>query len=325
MNANSERTRRSTIPDLIIDLSQVVHRYGAGRGLDGLNLRVARGARCGFLGPNGAGKTTTMRILMGFLRAERGLATVFGQDCWRESPRIKRQVGYLPGDVRLGPGLTAREGLGLLGALFGRDVRRHGEALCERFGLDALLPAARMSRGTRQKLGLVLALAPQAPLLILDEPTTALDPLVQTRLLEYLRARSEGGDTLLFSSHTLSEVAQLCDQVTLVRDGRVAADTTVDALARQARRVVRVVFHTEAQATIETVPPFLAISARGLRHWEVTLEGAPIALLQWGAARDLADCHIGPPDLERVFHGFYDASVSWDGAGDSQGGAEGRA
>lgn len=291
--------------DRVIEVERLCHVYPGGRGVRDLDLVVARGGRCGFLGPNGAGKSTTLRVLLGFLRADSGRAAINGLDCWRDSRRIKRDVGYLPGDVRVHPTLTARQALALLDGLHGRDVRTHGRRLCDLLELSPELPAARMSRGTRQKLGLVMALAHQPSVIVLDEPTTALDPLVQGRLLAYLRDRTDLGDTLLFSSHGLAEVEQLCEQVVIVRDGKTVADTSIEALRGRARRTVRLVFVSEERATATEVPHFLKVLTRAGRVWAAELDGAPSEVLRWAAELALDDCHLAPPDLEAVFRAYY--------------------
>src|SRR5688572_11749408 len=166
---------------------ELTRRYGSRRGIERVSLAVPEGSLFGFLGPNGAGKTTTIRVLLGFLRPTAGDARVFGQDVWRHSSRIKADVGYLPGDLRLYPWMTGAAALRVFGAARRRDLTREGRDLAERFALDLRVRVRSMSRGTRQKLGLVLALAARPRLLVLDEPTASLDPLVQETLRAHLR------------------------------------------------------------------------------------------------------------------------------------------
>ena len=193
-----------------IETDDLTRRYGARRGIERVSLTVPDGSRFGFLGPNGAGKTTTIRVLLGFLKPTAGQARVFGRDVWRESALIKSDVGYLPGDLRLYPWLSGELALRIFGGVRGRDLMRAGRELAERFALDLRVKVRNMSRGMRQKLGLILALAPRPKLLILDEPTASLDPLMQETLRAHLRELAARGHTVFFSSHTLSEVEQLC-------------------------------------------------------------------------------------------------------------------
>ncbi len=181
-----------------IHCEQLTRRYGRRIGIEALNLDVPRGAIFGFLGPNGAGKTTTIRLLMGMLRPHGGRAQIFGDDCWRHSAAIKRAVGYLPGDLRLYPYMTGRSALRCFGHIRGENLQGQGEALAEQFKLDLDVKVGRMSRGTRQKLGLVLAMAHRPKLLILDEPSNGLDPLMQRQLHDLLRQQAREGATVFF-------------------------------------------------------------------------------------------------------------------------------
>lgn len=292
--------------------SSVVHTtgltkfYGRRVGVDRLDLAVPEGGIYGFVGPNGSGKTTAIRILMGFLRPTAGVARVFGLDCRREGVRIRREVGYLPGDLRLYPWLTCRGGLELFGRIRGKDLSQSGAELAEAFGLEPDLRVERMSRGTRQKLGLVLALAHQPRLLILDEPTTALDPIVQERLYQHLRGLAAAGHTVFFSSHTLGEVERLCDRLAILREGRLVADTTMAALRARVERKVTIVWHDEAAA--RQTPPFedlAGLQRRGF-SWEAALTGSAAELVRWCASRPIADVTISEPDLSELFRQFYE-------------------
>jgi ABC-2 type transport system ATP-binding protein len=282
----------------------LTRRYGRRPGVEDLNLSVPEGSLFGFLGPNGAGKTTTIRVLLGFLRPTDGHASIFGLDCWRHSARIKADVGYLPGDLRLHPWLTGREALKLFGAIRRRDLLPEGRDLAERFHLDLDVKVRRMSRGMRQKLGLILAMAPRPRLLVLDEPTASLDPLMQDELLSQLRAWARTGHTIFFSSHTLSEVEQLCDRVAILRDGRLVADATLEDLRNRSHRQVVLYWATAAGAT-QDPPPFLALKSRDGLKWTCLLRGSSVELIRWAAAQPVDDLAIGQPDLEVLFRGYY--------------------
>lgn len=282
-------------------------RYGETPALVDLNLELGEGGIFGFLGPNGAGKTTTIRLLLGLLHPTSGTARIFGRDAWRESAWIKRETGYLPGDVRLYPNWNGRKLLKIFGRIRGRDLARSGEALAEVFELNLGLRAGEMSRGTRQKLGLVLALAHEPRLVILDEPTSGLDPIMQDRLKRHLRALAGRGHTVFFSSHTLSEVEQLCDRVAILRRGRMVVDTTLEELrARSAREVI--LRWSGAEPDPGRRPAGLEIIARGEGKWTCRWRGEVGPLLSWlgaGGAPGLEDVTIAPPDLENLFHEYY--------------------
>ncbi|MCP3902136.1 MAG: ABC transporter ATP-binding protein [Planctomycetes bacterium] len=289
----------------VITAQHLSHSYGRRMAIEAVTFRVEPGTIYGFLGPNGAGKTTTIRILLGFLRPRAGSARVLGLDCWREGPRIKRDVGYLPGDLRLYPWMNGRSALAIVGRVRGHDLRPTGLALAERFRLDMNVRVRKMSRGMRQKLGLILVLAHEPRLLILDEPTSGLDPIMRETLGDYLRERAAAGTTVFFSSHTLSEVERLCDHVAIVRAGRLVADESLDALRVRAGREVTIDFDDAEAAGVEP-PPFLAVERRDQTRWTGSLTGATPDLLGWLHGRPVRDLAIGPPDLDSMFRRYYE-------------------
>jgi ABC-2 type transport system ATP-binding protein len=293
----------------IISTELLSRRYGRRTGIEAVNLNVGEGEIFGFLGPNGAGKTTTIRLLLGFLRPTLGRASICGWDCWRQSPRVKREVGYLPGDLRLYPWLTGRTALKIVGRVRGVDLRASGEDLADRFQLEMDLCVRSMSRGMRQKLGLVMALVHKPRLLILDEPTSGLDPLMQGELANCLRELATAGHTVFFSSHTLSEVETLCDRVAIVRRGHIIADETLQSLRSRARRIVELVFTDSETASRVQLPEFLKSYRRDGRQIYCELEGPTSPLVSWAAKQAIEDISISQPDLGRLFLKFYEAPL----------------
>lgn len=289
----------------VIVTEQLTKRYGPRIGIEALNLSVSQGTVFGFLGPNGSGKTTTIRVLLGLLRPSEGGARIFGLDCWRDGHRIKSEVGYLPGDLRLYPWLTCRQGLQIFGKVRGRDLRTAGGELAAEFGLDPDVRAHTMSRGMRQKLGLILALAHRPKLLILDEPTSSLDPLMQEKLHQHLRALALAGHTIFFSSHALAEVEHLCDRVGILREGKLVADETVDGLRSRARRLVTIRWRETDGADKATRPAFLDVYEHSGREWRATLTGPVMELVGWSAGQPIEDLSIGEPDLATLFQQYY--------------------
>lgn len=289
----------------VIAAEQLSKRYGRRVGIDGVQLNVAEGQIFGFLGPNGAGKTTTIRLLLGLVHPSAGHARVFGLDCWQHSHRIKRDVGYLPGDLRLYSWMTTAKALRVFGRIRGQDLRRAGSELAERFQLELNLLVHKMSRGMRQKVGLVLAIAHRPRLLILDEPTSGLDPLMQDELGRILRELAQQGHTIFFSSHTLSEVEQLCDRVAIVRQGRIVADEMLSELRHRAPRSVTL-FYSDKESADRTAPPsFLQRVTREEACWKCELTGSAQPLVQWAAQQPIQDLEIGRPDLETLFRSYY--------------------
>lgn len=317
----------------VLETSGLTMSYGVRRGIQDVSLQIESGEIFGFLGPNGAGKSTTIRILMGLLKATSGQARIFGLDCWRDGAVIRREVGYVAGDVRLYPWLTLQRGLRILSQIHGRCLQSAGGRLAERFRLEPDLAVRKMSRGNRQKVALVLALAIQPRLLILDEPTSGLDPLMQDTLMLCLREAASEGRTILFSSHTLSEVESLCDRVAMIRGGRIVESDSLSVLkARAPRRIqiqlhqeqsvpgswpegVRVLWQPEQNAAVSTLRRDLLSIPLGLSSRTCLLEltGNSGQFLRWAAGQDFADVSIGAPSLEILFRSCYagdDAGVS---------------
>jgi ABC-2 type transport system ATP-binding protein len=219
-------------------------RFRSVRAVTDLTLEVAAGQILGFLGPNGAGKTTTIRMLMGFLRPTGGAAELCGQPAGTVA--VRSRIGYLPGDLRIDPAMTGRELLAWYGRLRNRDDRTRVEDLTGRLDLDPTRPFGALSKGNRQKVGLIQALCHQPDVLILDEPTTGLDPLVQREFLALLHEAAARDAAVLFSSHVLPEIERAADAVAIIRDGRLVTLATVDDLLDQARRRLELRFAAPA-------------------------------------------------------------------------------
>lgn len=289
-----------------ISIKQLSLHYGQRRGVEEMDLTVNGGEVLGFLGPNGAGKSTTIRVLMGLLCANSGKASIQGLDCWSQSAEIKQSVGYLPGDVRLYPWFTAKRALRIVSEIRqSAVVTTEGLQLLERFQLDGDVPVRRMSRGMRQKLGIVLALAHKPNVLILDEPTSGLDPLVCEELYRCLREAAATGVTVFFSSHTLSEVEILCDRVAIVRSGKIVADEKIDSLRKRASRAVTIRFHQDSLVNEIEPPDCLLIEDRTAKVWRGEVLGMTSELIAWAAQQKIDDIEISPPSLETLFHRYY--------------------
>jgi len=283
--------------------------YGRRRGIADLFLQVPRGSIFGFLGPNGAGKTTTIRLLLGFLRPSVGTAVVNGCDIIRHSPHIRRMVGYLPGEVRLFNHLTGAKILRFLAGLRGQQDLTHASRLASALDLDLSVKVRNYSRGMRQKLGLIQAMMHRPNLLILDEPTNSLDPLVQQTVYELLEQFAREGGTVFFSSHIISEVERICDQVAIVRNGRLVANDTVEKLRRKSLQHVRLVLGGDCRLP-QPLPDDLQMIQSQDRQAYFTWKGPMDGLIKYLSAVDVEHLTIEPPSLEEVFLEFYQDNVA---------------
>jgi ABC-2 type transport system ATP-binding protein len=290
--------------DPIIVCEGLVKTFGRTRALDGLDLRVDEGEIHGFLGPNGAGKTVTMRVLLGLLRPTAGRATVFGADPWADAVPLHRRLAYVPGDTNLWPNLTGGEIIDLLGDLRGGLDAARRSSLIERFDLDPHKRARAYSKGNRQKVALVAALASDASLLILDEPTAGLDPLMEAVFQDALLDTAAEGRTILLSSHILGEVEKLCDRVTIIRKGRTVESGSLEEL--------RVLSRTTMRATVSNDGSSLAAvtGVHDLRRIgeQLVFEVDHDALAD--VVRHLAELGVtslesAPPTLEELFLRHY--------------------
>lgn len=297
-----------------IELADLTFSYGKRRGIAGLTLAVREGEIFGFLGPNGAGKTTTIRQLMGLLRPSAGSAQVFGLDCWRDAAAVKDRVGYLPGEIRLYDRLTCAEFLDFFAAFRpGAATRRR--ALVERLDLDLGQRIKHLSKGNRQKLALVQALMHDAPLLIMDEPSSGLDPLVQEDLLALLREEQGRGKTLFLSSHQLPEVEQIAQRVAIIREGRLVAVEDVAQLKARRERRMEVILHEPVNlGRFANLPGVRVLDVYpGGRQFALAVRGEPGPLLRLLVELPVADFTFAPPDLEGVFMHYYTDGVATAG------------
>ncbi len=220
----------------VIETERLTKLYGSARGIEDVTVSIEKAEVFGFLGPNGAGKTTAIRTLLDLLHPTSGSARIFGLDSRRESVAIRARLGNLPGDFGYGRQATGREALRLLARLRRIDGLGRAEALAGRFRADLDRPLGELSRGNRQKVGLILATFHSPELLILDEPTSGLDPLMQEEFLALVAEERERGCTVLISSHELDEVERVCDRVGIVKDGKlIAVERVADLLAKTQR------------------------------------------------------------------------------------------
>ena len=289
----------------IIQTERLSKSYGVHRGIIDVDLTVNAGEVFGFLGPNGAGKTTTIRILLDLIRPTSGVARVFGIKSSDDPVAIHRRIGYLPGEFNLYDRLTGSDTIEYFANLRGGLDRAYAATLIERLGLDPSRRFREYSKGNKQKVGLVCALQHRPELLILDEPTAGLDPLVQQVFNELLFEAKAEGRTVFLSSHIISEVERTCDRVAIIRDGQIVRQDTVDSLRELAAHEVELRFASVVDpAPYEAIPGVsnLAVEGRALR---MLVTGPVAPVVQLAARADLVDFVSREPSLEEVFLAEY--------------------
>jgi len=292
----------------VLEITELTKVYGGNRGINGVSLRVDEGEIFGFLGPNGAGKSTTIRILLDLIRPSSGSARVLGMDVQEESASVRYQIGYLPGEVSLYEGMKGHHLLSLLELISKRKAVLRDE-LIDRLRLDVSKRISRFSSGMKQKLAIVAALQHDPPVLILDEPTGSLDPLIQQEVHQILRECQSRGRTIFFSSHVLSEVEQLCDRVAIIREGDLIAIESVSDLRNKMARPLMVEF--------KDAIPIEELKSVGITDVEVfggkasmTVRGDIDPVIKLLASYDVVDLDYGMPNLEKLFLQFYRDHVS---------------
>jgi ABC-2 type transport system ATP-binding protein len=279
--------------------------YGRHRGIMDLDLDVAPGEVFGFLGPNGAGKTTTIRLLLDFIRPTRGTARVLGLDTRLDSIQIRRRVGYLPGELHLYDSLSGRELLAFFGHLRGGVDWAWVRELAERFDCDIGREVRELSHGNRQKLGLIQAFMSRPDLLILDEPTTGLDPLVQQSFFQLMEEVRERGSTVFISSHVLPEVERLCDRVAMISEGRLLTTERVADLKRHALRSLELTFAGPVPAAaFDSIQGVQELSVEDARL-RCRVIGSVDGLLKAASRFEVLNVSSQEPTLEEIFVALY--------------------
>ena len=289
----------------VIETRDLTVYYGKHRGIKDVNLTVERGEVFGFLGPNGAGKTTTQRVLLDVFPPTKGKALVFGKDCQKDGVEIRKQIGYLPGELALYANMRARDFFKMYEYLR-KDKKSNGywKELANRLDLDTNRKISQFSRGNKQKVGVVAAFMDRADLLILDEPTGGLDPLVQKTVLELVKETKADGRTVFFSSHILSEVQAVCDKVGIIRDGQLVATQKVEDLFAQRMNRLTMIFKGQ--------PPSGVFNIEGVSELDVTKQSITLevrdnlaAVLSAAAQHNVMDIETHNISLEEIFLAYY--------------------
>ncbi len=290
---------------VIIQADKLTKTYGSHRGIVDVDLSVEPGEVFGFLGPNGAGKTTTIRVLLDLIRPTSGRATVFGIETSVDPVAIHRRVGYLPGEFTLYDRLTGGQTLDYFANLRGGVDRAYQDSLVERFDLDPSRRFKEYSKGNKQKVGLVIALQHRPELLVLDEPTAGLDPLVQQTFFTILREAVAGGSTVFLSSHVLSEVEKSCDRVAIIREGRIVKVGAIDALRDLAHHQVELRFAGVVPEAEFAALPGVSDVALDDHVLRLRVSGAISPVVRAAARYELLDFVSREPSLEETFLAQY--------------------
>jgi ABC-2 type transport system ATP-binding protein len=272
--------------------------------LECINFSMNEGEICGFIGPNGAGKSTTIRVLLGLLKPTKGEAKIFGLDAWKDAVEIHKQIAYVPGDANLWPNLTGGEVIDLFLKMRGNGNRSKKEEMMKRFDLDPTKKCRAYSKGNRQKIALISAFASDADLYILDEPTSGLDPLMERVFQEYVLEVKAAGKSVLLSSHILSEVEKVCDQVSIIREGKIIETGTLSEMRHL----------TRTKLTIKTKEPMPSLNeVKGIHNlvnndselsFQVDTEELD-AIIRYISPFGIVKLESAPPTLEDLFMRHY--------------------
>ena len=291
----------------LIEVSGLTKDYGAGRGIFDLSFDVAEGEVFGFLGSNGAGKTVTMRHLMGFIRPQAGSARIFGMDCFTQRAAIQGQLGYLPGEIAIYDDMRAGDYLKLIASMRGQGSTKRRDELIERFELDPRMKVRKMSKGNKQKVGLVCAFMGSPRLLLLDEPTSGLDPLMQARFIELVREEQQRGATVLLSSHIFEEVERCCSRVAFIRQGRLCSVQDMTEVKGSRRHAFNVRFAREDECArfLEQHGEACTAQRTGACELELAADGKVDVLVKLLSGYEIEALSTREQSLEEMFMGFY--------------------
>lgn len=292
-----------------LSIGDLTKAYGEVQALRGVDLEVCRGEIFGFLGPNGAGKTTTIRCLLDLIRPDGGSIRVLGLDPQVDAVAVRAQTGYLPGELNLESNLRVEQALRHFNALRGRRVRWDDvRALAERLGLELSTPIKNLSKGNKQKVGVIQAVMHRPPLLLLDEPTSGLDPLVQQEVYRLLREAREDGTTVFFSSHVISEVEALADRVGIIRQGIIVEEASPRQLAHMTVHRVRLRFREQVDpAPLALVRGVTLLTRDDGTGVTLQVEGEMDELARAMAAFPISEFETERPSLEEMFLAYYEA------------------
>lgn len=289
----------------VVETRNLTKFYGKSRGILDVTLDIPEGEIFGFIGPNGAGKSTTIRTLLSFIYPNSGSARIFGMDCFKESMKIKQQIGYLPSEVNYYDDMKVRDLLFYSAKFYGKDCTSRIEELSGIFELDLGKRVDSLSFGNKKKVGILQALLHQPRLLILDEPTSGLDPLMQNNFFDVLMEEKKKGVTIFFSSHILSEVQRLCDRVAIIKEGRILKIEDIDKLRSNKYKRIKVEFHEAESAGAFQLPGCVDVLVKN-KIVEFMYSGRMDLALKYLAGFEVENLWVEEPSLEDVFMHYYE-------------------
>lgn len=287
----------------VIEVNHVTKDYGRNKGVFDISFEVLKGQTVGFLGPNGSGKTTTIRQLMGFIRPDLGNVSILGMDCFEKAAEVQKQLGYLPGEIALMDEMTGIQFITFMAKMRGISDMQKAHALISFLELDPHIKIKRMSKGMKQKVGLVIAFMEDAPILILDEPTSGLDPLMQNKFVTLIQKAKEQGKTILMSSHIFEEVENTCDRIIMIKNGKIIADQTMEDIKNNQRKRCVVKFKREEEAIhFSTSISQAQIKDKTLSfYWAKEMD----ALIKKLSQYEIEDLTVSSLTLEELFLHYY--------------------
>jgi ABC-2 type transport system ATP-binding protein len=311
-NFNDVRSRIGTTNKSLImktlEIQSLTKWYGSVCGVEDVSFDIEQGEIFGYLGPNGSGKTTTIRCIMGLLKATSGGVRIFGRQVRPGQATFHNRIGYLPGDFRVWRSLRANRSLDVLASIGDKDhSRKHREELAQRLGLDLNRPVGDLSKGNRQKVGVIYAFQHKPDLLILDEPTSGLDPLVSQTVLDLIREATDNGATILLSSHDLSEVSAVCNRAAILRGGKLVELAPISKIVHQGKRQLKIWFVEGTEVPVlpvEKLAGVREISRKGqLLH--ITYQGRADSVLKWLSQFPVSRIATPQTSLEEAFMQYY--------------------
>ena len=289
----------------IIEISHITKDYGSGRGVFDVSFSVEKGEVLGFLGPNGAGKTTTIRQLMGFIKPDSGELSIMGSDCFRESDTIQQSLGYLPGEIAFIDSMSGNEFIRFVAKMKKMKDLGRARELMDMFELDASGKLKKMSKGMKQKIGIVCAFMQDSSIYVLDEPTSGLDPLMQNRFIELILAEKKRGKTILMSSHMFEEVERTCDRTAIIRQGKVVAVEEIEKLRENRKKIIELTFK-EAEMAKKFAEEFPGAAYQdGAKTVTAKVSKDIDTFLKKAGNYTVTDLEVRAQSLEEFFMHFY--------------------
>lgn len=289
----------------VIEIQNLTKNYGKARGITDVSFNVEQGEIFGFIGPNGAGKSTTIRTMLGLIYPTGGSAKIFGKDCIEFGPEIKKEIGYLPSEVFYYDNMKVIDLLNYSASFYKKDCRQRIKELAELLDLDLKKKIDDLSYGNRKKVGIVQGLLHEPKLIILDEPTGGLDPLMQQKFFDLLKEENKKGVTILFSSHILSEVQKLCDRVAIIKEGQIIKIEKISELRENNYKKFRIETHSDIDKNYFNIDGVNKLEIKN-NTINFLYRGNINSIMKKLAGTELANLFIEEPDLEEIFLHYYE-------------------